>query len=291
MNLALWNGYAQIERSSNRISEARKVYAGALGRYRSFPEQFRSNAPLLYHSYAKMEIEEGRHKTAMNILVNLAEEQRITDSISEIDVPVTRLLRARKSGEDPGELLQKTLNRALKLFPNNTMFLSLYFHEEVRGRIPLGFQAYLKESLHKNPSYILWTVAIYDELHRQQPYNIDRVRSLFDKASACPSTKNSISLWALYINFEIKHDELRRAKTLYYRAIRECPWSKDLYLMAFRELKSQFNAEELDEIMNVMIEKEIRLRISIEKFADNITSVKELLDPDTEVNDSMLVDQ
>ncbi|CAG8746925.1 14668_t:CDS:2, partial [Acaulospora morrowiae] len=259
MNLTLWNGYAQIERSSNRISEARKVYLGALGRYRSFPEHFRNNAPLLHLSFAEMELEQGRHKTAINILVNLSEEQGSIDSISETDVPVTKLLRARKyyaqqiaritfsstskddssnflhycvcyalleclsqnlqqaskvfeeilqdldirignmnmiyrhsslpyfreSGDDSGELLQDVLNRALKLFPNNTVFLSLYFHEEVCGKIPLGFQAFLKGALHKDPSHILWTVAIYDELHRQQPYNIERVRSLFNKALEC----------------------------------------------------------------------------------------------------------
>ncbi|CAG8758468.1 7771_t:CDS:2, partial [Acaulospora morrowiae] len=79
-------------------------------------------------------------------------------------------------------------------------------------------------------------------------------------------------------------------------AVRECPWSKvnnmsnlDLYTMAFRELKSQFKAEELDEVMNVMIEKEIRLRVAIENFDDGTIPAKDL-DTD-EVNDPMAVDQ
>ncbi|RHZ61356.1 hypothetical protein Glove_348g24 [Diversispora epigaea] len=323
MNLALWNGFAQGELLSNKISEARKVYLGALTQYRTFPIQFRYDAPLLHLTFAEMEIEQGNLKTAMNILVNLTEEQGTIDSISEIDVPITKLLRARKyysqqivrvtdpsasqknflnslhyhvcyalmeclsrniqqackifeemletfeikpENVDHGKLLREVLDRALKLFPNNTIFLFLYFREETRGRIPLGLQKFLKESLKKIPTHILWTVAIYDELHRQQPYNIDRIRSLFYKSLECFTTKNSISLWSLFIHFEINHGELYRAKTLYYRAIRECPWSKDLYMIAFRELKSQFKTEELDEIMNVILEKEIRIRIPIENF-------------------------
>ncbi|CAG8592227.1 13671_t:CDS:2 [Funneliformis caledonium] len=60
------------------------------------------------------------------------------------------------------------------------------------------------------------------------------------------------------------------AKTLYYRAVRECPWSKDLYIMAFRKLRSLFTIDELEEAMNVLYEKEIRLRVSIDKFDDNL---------------------
>ncbi|CAG8634239.1 9753_t:CDS:2, partial [Diversispora eburnea] len=331
MNLTLWNGFAQAEASSNKIAEARKVYLGALAQYRTFPIQFRFDAPLLHRTFAEMEIEQGNHKTAMNILVNLTEEQGTIDSISEIDVPITKLLRARKYYSqqivritDPlasqkdflnslhyhvcyalmeclsqniqqackifeemlqtfeiksesvnhGKLLREVLDRALKLFPNNTIFLLLYFHEETRGeRIPpLGLQKFLKEALKKNPTHILWTVAIYDELHRQQPYNIDRVRSLFYKSLECFTTKNSISLWSLFIHFEINNGELYRAKSLYYRAIRECPWSKDLYMIAFRELKSQFKTDELDEIMNVILEKEIRIRIPIENFITTTTT-------------------
>ena len=39
-------------------------------------------------------------------------------------------------------------------------------------------------------------------------------------------TKRSISLWTLYIFFEMTYGRRDIAKTLYYRAMRECPWSK-----------------------------------------------------------------
>ncbi|CAG8688736.1 21252_t:CDS:10, partial [Cetraspora pellucida] len=349
MNLSLWNGYAQVEKSSNNISEARKVYLGAIAQYRTFPEQYRIMAPLLHRSFAEMEIEQGRHKTAINILINLTEDQGTTDSISESDVSTTKLLRARKYysqqiarittpltsqietrnslhycvcyalleclsqnlqqaskvfedmlhyleirsdnvnvetdtyvklifqqsfsekfvlDNEPGKLLQEVLSRALRLFPNNTIFLSLYFHEEVRGMIPRGLNSILNEALQKRPNYILWTIAIYMELHNQQPCDINRVRATFDKALNCITTRNSIALWILYINFEIKYGELNKVKAIYYRAIRECPWSKDLYMIAFKKLRAQFTSDELEEIMSVMLEKEIRIRVQIEHFTD-----------------------
>ncbi|CAG8441268.1 17395_t:CDS:10 [Dentiscutata heterogama] len=336
MNLSLWNGYAQVEKSSNNISEARKVYLGAITQYRTFPEQYRFVAPLLHRSFAEMEIEQGRQKTAINILINLTEEQGTIDSISESDVPITKLLKARKyyaqqiarittpstsqietrnslhycvcyalleclsqnlqqaskvfedtlhyleirndnvnfvsvSDNEPGKLLQEVLSRALRIFPNNTIFLSLYFHEEVRGRIPHGLNSILNEALQKKPSYILWTTAIYMELHHQQPCDINRVRTTFDKALMCSTTRSSIALWILYINFEIKNGEMSKAKTIYYRAIRECPWSKDLYMVAFKKLHAQFSSDELEELMNVFFEKEIRIRVPIEHFADKVS--------------------
>lgn len=44
--------------------------------------------------------------------------------------------------------------------------------------------------------------------------------------SAIDRTKSAPSLWTLHIDFEVKNGELKRAKSLIYRAIRECPWCK-----------------------------------------------------------------
>jgi hypothetical protein len=41
------------------------------------------------------------------------------------------------------------LTRAIKAFPNNTIFLSMYFHEEIRGRISVGLISVLEEILQK----------------------------------------------------------------------------------------------------------------------------------------------
>ncbi|CAJ0843961.1 11722_t:CDS:10 [Entrophospora sp. SA101] len=294
-NLSFWNGYALLEKSMNNITDAQKVYLATLSQYRKFPEEYKQDVPLIYRMFAEMEIEQHHLKTALN-------------SISEMDVPSIKILKARKyfsqqlasltsssaskidlynflnysiclafleytsrglqhackvfdetleniehslicdtsEREETFKILQDLLIRALDAFPNNTIFLSLFLHEETNGNIPTSLNQMLENMLKKNPNHILWTFAIFSELHSQHPYDVHRVRNLFDKALECPN----------------------KAKILYYNAIRECPWSKDLYMIAFRKLRSQFSTEELDEVMNVMLEKEIRLRVSMEKFTE-----------------------
>lgn len=46
-------------------------------------------------------------------------------------------------------------------------------------------------------------------------------------------TKSAASLWTLYIDFEVKNGEYKRAKSLIYRAIRECPWCKGTRELGF----------------------------------------------------------
>ncbi|CAG8460298.1 12938_t:CDS:10 [Ambispora leptoticha] len=320
MNLVLWNGYAQLEKSRNNISEARKVYLTALSMYRSFPEQYQLHAPLLHRMFAEMEWEQNRPNTALNILIMLTEEKSSFDSVSEQDMSPpspTRLLRARKyyaqkisqmstlaaSQADARnvihlcvcfsllEYLSQNLGEACKIY--ETMLAELvarnasqaieceltyvaypFLSTKIQNRV----RRFLDAALIKKPSHVLWTFAVFAELHLQKTYNQHQIRALFERALECPTTRHSVSIWSLYINFEIKHNRQDRAKALFFRAIRECPWSKDIYLLAFRRLRSHFSTEELEEVMNLMLEKEIRLRIPFEKYVDDDDKNYELMD-------------
>lgn len=74
------------------------------------------------------------------------------------------------------------------------------------------------------------------------------------------SARTSIVMWRLYMEHEIRCKEYGRAKNLFYRAVRACPWSKELCMFAIRHLASCFSERELLEIQSVMMEKEIRIR-------------------------------
>jgi hypothetical protein len=56
MNLVLWNGYAQLEKKSSKLDDARKVYSTALSTQHSLPPEFKAEAPLLFRSYAELEL-------------------------------------------------------------------------------------------------------------------------------------------------------------------------------------------------------------------------------------------
>lgn len=54
-------------------------------------------------------------------------------------------------------------------------------------------------------------------------------------------TRASILVWKLYIEHEIRCKNMDRAKSLYYRAIRACPWSKGEF---DRKLRHSFADDE-----------------------------------------------
>lgn len=74
-DLALWDGYARIERQRGKINEARQVYRTALSMYRSFPRQDQIDGPLLWRAWAEMEWEEKHPAAALQVLVAATEPE------------------------------------------------------------------------------------------------------------------------------------------------------------------------------------------------------------------------
>jgi len=83
------------------------------------------------------------------------------------------------------------------------------------------------------------------------------------------SSRSSIACWRIAIELELKLGQPLKAKALLYRAVGECPWSKDLYLLPFRQpLRDQFKKSELELWANTMMERQIRLREGIEDYLE-----------------------
>ncbi|KAG0177112.1 hypothetical protein DFQ28_006393 [Apophysomyces sp. BC1034] len=160
-------------------------------------------------------------------------------------------------------LLRNAMERALALFPNNTVFLSLFIWNEKRTKICNRVRTFFSQALDKDPNIILWISALYSELHRTYPYDVNQVRSIFERAVESPSTRSSIVLWKLYIEHEVRQGNSARALSLFYRSVRECPWSKELYLLGIRLLAQRMTEKEMHEVMSLLMEKEIRLRSTI----------------------------
>jgi hypothetical protein len=60
-------------------------------------------------------------------------------------------------------------------------------------------------------------------------------------------TKSSVSLWSLFIEFEVKQGRPLRAKTLLQRALVECPWAKGEAFQAsrYRRLLLKYNCRSI----------------------------------------------
>ncbi|KAG0356101.1 hypothetical protein BGZ54_000844 [Gamsiella multidivaricata] len=148
----------------------------------------------------------------------------------------------------------------------------------------------------------MWIFGLFYELWQQEPYNVHVVRSLLESAlesAKSVSSSSSPNLWLVYIELELREsvrqqedrnnsetkggskgkgkdkdkkssridlgiESSSRAKQLVMRAVNDCPWCKDLYMLAFEpRMRKLFSIEELDQLYQTMLEKEIRVRHEI----------------------------
>ncbi|KAG4306423.1 hypothetical protein PORY_000411 [Pneumocystis oryctolagi] len=163
--------------------------------------------------------------------------------------------------------IQDRVKDALSKFPNNCIFLSIFLWAEEKSLLKTKIYHYFEKNIFKaeEPSFIIFLFAIWTEIYiNSYRVNIHPIRCLFERAVENQTTKSDLIIWRLYIEFEIRYGTLDKGKAVFYRAIRDCPWSKNLILLAFNELRSQFNSEELIKLYNTMIERELRIFVDLE---------------------------
>ena len=70
--------------------------------------------------------------------------------------------------------------------------------------------------------------------------------------------------------FEHSRGDAGRAKAVYWRAVRACPWVKELYLLAFEYLGEAMGEEELRGIDEMMEEKGLRVHVAPEDYFERM---------------------
>ncbi|KAL2869815.1 uncharacterized protein BJX67DRAFT_322301 [Aspergillus lucknowensis] len=217
--------------------------------------------------------------------------------------------------------IRTVLSESIKLFPHNTIFLSLFTWNESRFRIEERVRDIMRDVTQtpNNPSSLFapstpqflptsqtqipvttHLFSIYTELSRPlyAGSTLHSVRAAFERAlrnqnpsssssSSSSSSGSSITLWKLYILLELSRNEITRAKNVFYRAMRACPWSKDILMLAFSHLREDavraqngdiplkgegMNFHELRNVYNVLVEKELRIHIDIERELDDLAA-------------------
>ncbi|KKA20002.1 hypothetical protein T310_6000 [Rasamsonia emersonii CBS 393.64] len=189
--------------------------------------------------------------------------------------------------------IRTLLHESISHFPHNTMFLSLYAWNESRFRIDERVRDVLRDITqdvrkHDTGQSVPVTshlFAIFHEIHRPvySGSTLHSARAAFERAIGDPAFwtggrsgladntntgQSSLSLWKLYVLFELRHRDMRRAKDVFYRGMRACPWSKDLLLLAFRHLRGEdggMGFDELRRVYNVLEDKELRIHVEIDE--------------------------
>ena len=66
--------------------------------------------------------------------------------------------------------------------------------------------------------------------------------------------------------FEQSTGDIERAKAVFWRGLRACPWVKDLYLLAFDYLRDAMEHEELEGVYELLEQKGLRVHVELEDF-------------------------
>ncbi|KAJ5393180.1 uncharacterized protein N7487_010821 [Penicillium crustosum] len=183
----------------------------------------------------------------------------------------------KQSGQFRPADVRTLLLDSLEWWPHNTMFLSLFKWNEARLHmsdrtrdifdVTIGAKARAALDL-RGPAPIYRVpvtthlFSIYAEMGRplmlgSTPHSI---RAAFERAignagvvpigrtptrkspfelASSTSAQSNLTIWRLYILYELYADyNVGRAREIYFRALRSCPWSKELYLLAFEHLRA-----------------------------------------------------
>ncbi|XP_034957789.1 nuclear exosome regulator NRDE2 [Zootoca vivipara] len=89
----------------------------------------------------------------------------------------------------------------------------------------------------------------------------NRIKALFEHAIETENGAHCPLLWRLYIYFMVSLGDKGKSKGVFYRALQNCPWTKVLYMDAI-----SYFPDELQEILDLMTEKELRVRVPIEEL-------------------------
>ncbi|KAL8770927.1 MAG: hypothetical protein Q9209_003578 [Squamulea sp. 1 TL-2023] len=179
-------------------------------------------------------------------------------------------------------IIRSSLTESITAFPHNTIFLSLYAWNESRFRIDDRVRGIMRdiivssnklnntnkqqnhnddESDHISTHFF----AVYTDMQRGtlQGSNQSAVRGTFERALSDAAAAHSAGLWKWYFLYEYRNKDLKRAREVYYRAVRACPWAKEIYMLGFEYLSEEMPEGELRGIYDMMVERELRIHLAL----------------------------
>uniref|UniRef100_A0A667ZTK2 NRDE-2, necessary for RNA interference, domain containing n=1 Tax=Myripristis murdjan TaxID=586833 RepID=A0A667ZTK2_9TELE len=181
----------------------------------------------------------------------------------------------------PLATLRQTLTSALSVWGGSAPLWSIYIqvenHYHSAGRARRFFHSVIRGS----SSVVPRLFAIVAEQQRKQlvdaaqrsgcgdaalpilPENglSNRIRGLFENTIATEMGAHCPLLWRMYMHFLVSEGNVDKARGIFYKALQNIPWAKGLYMDAVRLFP-----EHLQEFVDLMTEKELRLRLPLEEL-------------------------
>ncbi|KAI1094698.1 DUF1740-domain-containing protein [Rostrohypoxylon terebratum] len=167
----------------------------------------------------------------------------------------------------PG-FLREQLTKYINFFPRNTIFLSLFAWRETRLSIDDKVRSILDEVVLAEPHDCV-SSRVFAICYELRTGNVHSTRAAFEHALESEACKHHPGLWISYIRFCHGNKALRsKAKSVFYRAIQHCPWSKEVFMEAFVTLVRDMDSSELRSVYNTLCEKGLRVHVEMEEFVE-----------------------
>ena len=226
-----------------------------------------------------------------NIEISFGQNPEKTPELELLHQSLARLLyhHATHTRQVKPSDIRSLLSESMKHFPHNTIFLSLYAWNEARFRLDDRVRSVVREILlsgnksstqrnGRRDNVVLHFFAIHHESNRSTTFggNASTIRATFERAVSDEDSAHCAGIWRWYFLYEYYQGDMATTKNVFWRAIKACPWVKELYMLAFEYLSGQggFRDEELRSIYELMTEKELRIHISLEDVFDEIDERK-----------------
>ena len=162
--------------------------------------------------------------------------------------------------------MRECLMQFLKIFPRNTIFLSLYGWADSSLRVADETRAMLNDKI-LQPSFDCLSSRVFATEHELSRGGIHSTRAAFEGAITSDASRSSPGIWISYLEFCASQRELKsKAKGVLYRGLRQCPGSKVLMMKAFTVLSQEMESSELRSIFNTMTSKDLRVHVDLEEF-------------------------
>ncbi|XP_054828308.1 nuclear exosome regulator NRDE2 isoform X2 [Eublepharis macularius] len=211
----------------------------------------------------------------------LSSSQSLNKALEALTLMHTSLLRYHmKTSVYPLRPLREVLSEALKMYPSNQSLWRAYIQIQSKSHNASQARRFFDGVTRSTKSLEPWLFAIRAELMRKELVEsvqrvatgnvyatvpetglTNRIKALFERAIETENGAHCPLLWRLYIYFMISLGDKEKSKGLFYRALQNCPWTKVLYMDAI-----DYFPDMLQEILDLMTEKELRVRVPIEEL-------------------------
>ncbi|KAG6039674.1 hypothetical protein E4U41_002308 [Claviceps citrina] len=162
--------------------------------------------------------------------------------------------------------LRNQLSGFLERFPDNTIFLALVEWADSSLRVVDETRQLLyARILIKGRDCI--TSRIFSVQHELVRGNVNSTRAAYEHALSSDVCRFNLGLWISYVRFCYQNRELRsKAKDVFYRALRHCPWSKEVMMEAFGTVIRDMKSDELRSVYSTMASKGLRVHVDLEEY-------------------------